>query len=270
MPNIVLRDRNGNPLNFHGAEYFDSVAPDGTETPYAAYDPETLTPGNLANGVKVGDVVGTMTVPNVVENLPIALDFSNGNQVITAPDGEAVKSAIIQKPATLTPENIADGVDIAGIVGKLVASGGASNVCMATYTAGYSFVATSSAVTLIPKEDLDKIGFDSATKKFAIMIATDSGVGMYGYYIPAIIAQTNYAISPAGSSVNAYGVQLRRYKTSSSASYTSVSSAYCTSDSISIGIDGWMRYNNYGLQYYGGSNNPLYATTYVIIAGVIS
>lgn len=36
----------------------------------------------------------------------------------------AMKSAIIQKPETLIPENIAEGVDIAGIVGTLAAGGG--------------------------------------------------------------------------------------------------------------------------------------------------
>lgn len=119
MPDIVLRDRNGNHLNFYGAEYLDAVTPEGAEIPYAAYDPETLTPENLASGVTVGDVVGTMSVPILLEDLPIELDFSGGNQSVSAPDGYAVKNAIIQQPATLIPENIAEGVDIAGIIGTL-------------------------------------------------------------------------------------------------------------------------------------------------------
>lgn len=133
MADIVLRDRNGNPLNFYGAEYLDVLSPDGSELPYAVYDPETLTPENLVDGVKVGDVVGTMTVPDVVENVPIALDFTGGNQTITAPDGALVKSAIIQKPDNLRPANIAEGVDIAGIIGTLV-SGGGGNPKVATGT----------------------------------------------------------------------------------------------------------------------------------------
>lgn len=125
MPDIVLRDRNGNHLNFYGAEYLDAVFPDGTEIPYAAYDPETLTPENLASGVTVGDVVGTMSAPILLEDLPIELDFSGGNQSVAAPDGYAVKNAIIQQPATLVPGNIAEGVDIAGVIGTLAAGGGA-------------------------------------------------------------------------------------------------------------------------------------------------
>lgn len=61
----------------------------------------------------------------ILENLPVPLNFSGGNQTITAPDGTAVKSAIIQKPDGLIPENIAEGVNIAGIIGALAAGGGA-------------------------------------------------------------------------------------------------------------------------------------------------
>lgn len=53
-----------------------------------------------------------------VENVPIAVDFSDGDQVITAPDGTLVKSVIIQKPDTLTPDNIKLGVSIAGVDGE--------------------------------------------------------------------------------------------------------------------------------------------------------
>ena len=53
----------------------------------------------------------------VLEDLPIKLDFSNGNQKITADAGYLVKSAVIEKPTTLVPENIAKDVNIAGIVG---------------------------------------------------------------------------------------------------------------------------------------------------------
>ena len=67
----------------------------------------------------------------LLENVLIQPDFSNGNQSFSAPDEMAVKSAIIQKPETLIPENIAEGVNIAGIVGSLV-SGGALKVSKVT------------------------------------------------------------------------------------------------------------------------------------------
>ena len=54
-----------------------------------------------------------------VENVPITLDFSAGvDQIVTSKDGYLMKSAVIIKPETLTEENIADGVNVAGIVGK--------------------------------------------------------------------------------------------------------------------------------------------------------
>ncbi len=52
-----------------------------------------------------------------IESVEVSLDFSNGDQTITAPDGKLVKSAIIKKPDTLVPENIALDTIIAGVVG---------------------------------------------------------------------------------------------------------------------------------------------------------
>ena len=72
------------------------------------------------------------TNAEILENIPIALDFSGGNQTITAPDGTLVKTAIIQKPDTLTPANIAQGVDIAGIIGTLAGGGGGKNITFKT------------------------------------------------------------------------------------------------------------------------------------------
>jgi hypothetical protein len=60
----------------------------------------------------------------VVEGIEIPVDFSNGNQMINAGEGNVVKSAVLLKPETLVPENIAEGINIAGIVGALAAGGG--------------------------------------------------------------------------------------------------------------------------------------------------
>lgn len=86
--------------------------------------PETLVPENVRAGVEIAGIEGEMESPELLEDVPIALDFSSGNQVFSAPNGMAVKSAIVQKPASLTPENIAKGVNIAGIIGALAAGGG--------------------------------------------------------------------------------------------------------------------------------------------------
>lgn len=121
---IVLRDRSGNPIAYPGIERIKLNTVDGGIQNFGAYDPDVLTPDKLAAGVTVGGMTGTLSTPDVLENLPIALDFSSGDQTIYAPDGMAVKSAVIQKPDTLIPENIAEGVDIAGIIGTFAAGGG--------------------------------------------------------------------------------------------------------------------------------------------------
>ncbi len=59
-----------------------------------------------------------------VENVPISLDFSAGDQRATVDDGYLAKSAVIQKPADLVAENIAKGVTIAGIEGTHESGGG--------------------------------------------------------------------------------------------------------------------------------------------------
>lgn len=64
----------------------------------------------------------------ILEGLEFPLDFSNGDMEFAAPDGVLVKSAVIAKPETLVPENIAEGVDIAGIIGTLVAGSGGGDV----------------------------------------------------------------------------------------------------------------------------------------------
>lgn len=69
-------------------------------------------------------VKANVPVPTLLENMEVPLDFSNGDMLVEVPDGYAVKSAIIKQPENLKPENIAEGVEISGIVGTLVSGGG--------------------------------------------------------------------------------------------------------------------------------------------------
>lgn len=72
----------------------------------------------------------------VIEGLDVPVDFSNGDQVIAAPDGYVVKSATIKKPDTLIPENIAKDIDIAGIVGSYAGSGVGAGCVTVTFMNG--------------------------------------------------------------------------------------------------------------------------------------
>ncbi len=52
--------------------------------------------------------------------VPIELDFTDGDMKITADDGTLVKSAVIAKPTDLEPENVRYGKSIGGISGNFL------------------------------------------------------------------------------------------------------------------------------------------------------
>lgn len=150
MDSIVLRDRNGKEINYHGIDYLNVKTQDGETQSYAAYDPETLVPENLVSGVVVGDVEGALKVPQAVETT-INPDFSAGDMEVVPEDEQVFSKVGIQKPANLTPGNIAKDVDIAGVVGTLEGSG--RDVCLFSRTV-FSFsykLSTSSSETLNTK-----------------------------------------------------------------------------------------------------------------------
>lgn len=157
MPDIVLKNKNGEDVTYQGIESvtFDTpiegeqatysygvkeektlaldmasgnqeiVADDGKVLSKVTIEkPANLLAENIKNGVTIGGVEGNF-IGNVIEDVPIELDLSKGNQTITAPEGYLVKSAIIQKPEMLMPQNIAKDVEIAGVVGTLESGGGA-------------------------------------------------------------------------------------------------------------------------------------------------
>ena len=73
--------------------------------------------GKLEFPYGLKEAADSITASNVIDNVEIALDFSNGDMTETLPEGYSVSSATILKPDTLIAENIAEGVTIAGIVG---------------------------------------------------------------------------------------------------------------------------------------------------------
>ncbi|MBR5305933.1 MAG: hypothetical protein IKU47_03330 [Oscillospiraceae bacterium] len=125
---------------------YEGLAPDGTQVEIIAIGNTYLINGTMTNEpFIIGTINGEFTIVSmyetpsatigvsldmskdtILENVPIALDFSAGNQTLTAEEGTAIKSAVIQKPETLIPENIAEGIDIAGVVGTLAGGGGDS------------------------------------------------------------------------------------------------------------------------------------------------
>ena len=85
--------------------------------------PDALAPENIRFGVNLAGIEGKYTGAEA-EEVAVDLDFSEGDMVIAPEEDKVFSTVKIPKPDTLIPENIAKGVDIAGIVGTLAAGGG--------------------------------------------------------------------------------------------------------------------------------------------------
>ena len=62
----------------------------------------------------------------------VEVDWSGGDMVVTPEAGQAFSGVNIPVPANLIPSNIAEGVNIAGIIGTLVVGSGSGDVVVAT------------------------------------------------------------------------------------------------------------------------------------------
>lgn len=101
---IVLKDRDGNDV---------------------VYEWESGIPAIMLNTSDGG----TQTfIKGELAEATVALDFSEGDMEVTPEDGAVLSKVNIPMPETLIPENIAEGVDIAGVIGTLV-GGGSSGYC---------------------------------------------------------------------------------------------------------------------------------------------
>lgn len=99
------------------------TAPDGTLVQSAIIQkPETLLPDNIRYGVDIAGVEGAFL--GDPEERTVDLEMATGDLVIEPSDeGKTMTKVTVTKPDTLVPENIADGVNIGGVVGCLAASG---------------------------------------------------------------------------------------------------------------------------------------------------
>lgn len=86
------------------------------------------------------------------ETRTVAADFSGGDMTIApSSDGKVMTEVVVTKPETLLPENIAEGVDIAGIIGTLAASAGGEDVAykIASNTGTYTGAAYGTAMVMV-------------------------------------------------------------------------------------------------------------------------
>lgn len=92
-------------------------------------DQNVLIPENLREGVSCLGVTGTLREGNGsdLSTVPgkVFLNFASVEEMTVIPnEGEAFSSVSIPKPSTLIPENIVNGIEIAGVEGTYEASGG--------------------------------------------------------------------------------------------------------------------------------------------------
>lgn len=85
--------------------------------------PADLLPENIVKDKVIGGVVGNLAMTSGAE-ATIDPDFTNGDMEVTPAEGTHFSKVTVEKPDNLLPENIAEGIDIAGIIGTLVAGGG--------------------------------------------------------------------------------------------------------------------------------------------------
>ena len=122
-PNIVLRDHTGTAVGYEMPQRLRLDTSDGGATESVH---ESLMPQNAEESVK--------------------LDFSDGDMTVEPVDGTMFSKVTIPVPETLIPENIAEGVNIAGIIGALAAgSGGGGSLKIAS--GDFTATATSAVIT---------------------------------------------------------------------------------------------------------------------------
>nr|DAG65009.1 MAG TPA: leucine-rich repeat protein [Bacteriophage sp.] len=153
MADIVLYDRTGSAVTYSGVDTITTDTPidgetatftygkvvDGTEIDLALADgdqtvsvpagslvreatikkPETMTPEHIKKGVNVAGVVGTFAGDEMEKT--VDLNMADGDQIVDADPDTVMTKVTVRKPETLVPENIADGVEIGGVVGTKTA-----------------------------------------------------------------------------------------------------------------------------------------------------
>ena len=118
-------------------------------------------------------------VPETVE-ATVELDFSGGDMIVTPQAGQAFSSISIRKPENLIPGNIPKDLDIAGVIGALVAGGGGGGNIVA---AQGEFIPTSTVHTI--NHNLGVV------PDVAAVICTDARLDTSNYY--ALFSVVNFS-----------------------------------------------------------------------------
>lgn len=147
MPDVKIKGYSGNELHYADVPKVWLAAEESTE------DNPVLLP---------------FTYGEALDDVEIVPDFSVGDMQIAVPEGYLARSAVVKRPETLVPENVAEGVSIAGITGKLSASGGDAN----------GIVARTATEINLPDADAGDYAFYNYKN---LVYATVKNVGEYAF-----------------------------------------------------------------------------------------
>lgn len=132
MADIKLKDRNDNEIAYTGVPKLKVPAVDGggyvtfqlppvmqeKAVTITANGTTSIVPDEGKDGLSKVDV--TVDVPATpTQEKTIPLSMADGDQVVTPDEGKVLTKVTVQKPSTLTPENVKKDVNIGGVVGAL-------------------------------------------------------------------------------------------------------------------------------------------------------
>lgn len=112
MPDVKIKGYSGNELHYADVPKVWLAAEESTED---------------------NPILAPFTYGEALDAVEIIPDFSAGDMQITVPEGYLARSAVVKRPENLVPENVAEGVDIAGIIGTLATGGGSAKVAWGTF-----------------------------------------------------------------------------------------------------------------------------------------
>ena len=185
MTDIVLKDRNGNSIEYPGVNHIKVKTTDGATKDFIARTP-------VETSVK--------------------LDFADGDMEVTPEAEELFSKVNIPVPATLIPENIAEGVDIAGIIG-ILQMGSSAKIATGTVIGNNGTVTVDHKLGVVPDLVLVRSGGAPSTYTtnhlshaicFSNALFTMSGYGLRQFAVKSngnTYTITNFAVFIDGTSV---------------------------------------------------------------------
>ena len=199
------------------------TAPEGTLVKSAVISkPVNLTPENIRSGKTIAGVAGEFvgeSEPLIVGTSEgaVTLDWSAGDQIITpATDGKPFSPVTLEKPDTLLPENIAEGIDIAGIIGTFAGGGGEIKISCGTFKGSSSMVTVTHGLGVVPL-------MFGCVEYMPLSVSKSINYMMGGYVGFSSACMENNAVARIGYCVTNYGtsssnnVNFRSYTTADQA-----------------------------------------------------